>query len=359
MLRSFSTAKRRGIAKSSTVIQRAEAGQNRQTRPTRLASTIAASIIAIALTGGVNAESLAQPRDTSLERQAAAYVQFREDVAALEKEQFTSAEITREAHRRLSAHNPEQLASGWVAFAALVAADTPEFANALQDELSKKGKRGRNGKLGGRDGFLAELSQDPSYPRSLPGADEAARRVLAMTVQDTSRVTALGDAFKTQAYAMQKTKWGNAKLRASSSDRISDAEQFASSRAPAQAPTLAAATTKGVTAPALSTADSSWSADWGSEGGNGRMSEHNAQVVMDRVLNLAARYAIGATNEKLVGVYAKNDRSERCLDMARLTLKQCIAATRTSYEESFCLGEHGLKDISTCLGWVAGVDGAS
>jgi len=80
---------------------------------------------------------------------------------------------------------------------------------------------------------------------------------------------------------------------------------------------------------------------------------------MDRVLNLAARYAVGGLNPKIVSVYARNDRADQCLSMAALTLRQCIAATRTSYEEAFCLGEHGLNDIATCTGWIIGADGAS
>ncbi|MEZ5929016.1 MAG: hypothetical protein R3C55_11145 [Parvularculaceae bacterium] len=38
--------------------------------------------------------------------------------------------------------------------------------------------------------------------------------------------------------------------------------------------------------------------------------------------------------------------------MATLTLRQCIAATRTPYEEAFCLGEHALIDTASCVGWV-------
>jgi hypothetical protein len=45
--------------------------------------------------------------------------------------------------------------------------------------------------------------------------------------------------------------------------------------------------------------------------------------------------------------------------MARLTLRQCIAATRAPYEEAFCIGEHALNDVSACLGWVASAGGGS
>jgi hypothetical protein len=317
------------------------------------AMAAAASFFAFAATTGVSAESLAQPRDTALERAAADYVRFREDVAVIEATPFTSAETTREAHRRLSAHKAESLSAGWVAYAALVAADTPAFRKSLEEAISGK-KKGRD-KLTGTDAFLAELAADPTYPRRLSGANEAIARVLATTAQDAHRFKALGEAYKEQAYAMQKTKWGVAKIPASSA-RLSDADGYLRSRTAAQPPSLTSVTEKGVTAPTLASAGGPWAADWGKGGASGRMSEPNAEVVMNRVLNLAARYAVSGVNEKTVSVYARNDKSNNCLSFAQLTLRQCIAATRAPYEEAFCLGEHALNDVSGCIGWVAGVD---
>lgn len=313
----------------------------------------AASFFAFAATTGVSAESLAQPRDTSLEQVAADYVRFREDVAAIEATPFNSAETTREAHRRLATHNSDALSAGWVAYAALVAADTPAFRKALEEAVSSK-KKGKN-KLSGADAFFAELAANPAYPRRLDGADEAISRVLAMTAQDAKRFSTLGEAFKEQAYAMQKTKWGVAKIPASSA-RLSDADSYGRSRAAARTPTLASVTEKGVTSPALASAQGAWGPDWGKSGESGRMTEPNAEVIMNRVLNLAARYSISGVNQKTVAVYAKNDKSSQCLSFAQLTLRQCIAATRAPFEEAFCLGEHALNDVSNCIGWVAGVD---
>lgn len=312
----------------------------------------AASIIAFAATSGVSAESLAQPRDTALERAAAEYVEFREDIAAIEATPFNSAETTRDAHRRLSAHSAEGLSRGWVAYAALVAADTPEFREALEKEISNKKKV--NG-LSGADAFFAKMAKDPSYPRQLAGADKAISRVLAMTTHDAARFSGLGEAFKEQAYAMQKTSWGKAKIPASSA-RLSDAESYARSRPSVTAPTFASVTEKGVTSPSLASVNSAWDPDWGKDAGSGRMTEPNAQVIMNRVLHLAARYSVGGVNAKTVEVYAKNDKSNSCLSFAALTLKQCIAATRAPYEEAFCLGEHALNDTASCIGWVAGVE---
>ena len=335
-----------------------EAGvlRSRVLRPKRSRSAFLAGVAAcVAASTGVAADTLAQPRDTALERRAADYVRFREDVAVIEATPFESAKTTREAHVRLSAHESEALSSGWVAYAALVAADTPAFAEALRKEVD--GKKDKKTGLSGKDAFFAKLAADPSYPRKLPGADAAIQRVLDMTAQDAARFSTLGEAFKEQAYAMQRTTWGKSRI-ASSQERLSEAAAYARSRPAAPAPVLKAATEDGVTAPMLASVDSAWAPDWGAEGSPRKNGEQNAQVIMDRVLNLAARYAVAGVNEKFVDVYAKNDRAEQCLSMKELTLRQCIAATRTPYEEAFCLGEHALNDVAKCVGWVAGA-GAS
>lgn len=313
---------------------------------------IRASILATCCILAAQAETFAQSRDNSLERAAADYISFREDVNILEATPFSSAETTRDAHRRLSSHQSKELSAGWVAFAALVAAETPEFAQALQNEVKEKRRRRRK-ELSGRDSFFAKLSADPSYPRQLPGADQAMTRVLQMTSQDGQRIFALGETFKTQAYAMQKTRWGKARI-APSSSRIQDADGFKQSRAKPETQSMAGETNGGVTMSALASNNPNWSADWGVTTSTGSMTEKNAQVIMDRVLNLAARYAVGGLNSKTVSVYARNDRADQCLSMAALTLRQCIAATRTPYEEAFCLGEHGLNDIASCTGWILG-----
>lgn len=318
-------------------------------------AALAALVAGLAATT-VSADTLAQPKDNTLERQAADYIRFREDVAALEAMPFENAEVTREAHRRLAAHDSSTLSAGWVAYAALVAADQPGFAEAIQAEIKKKPKK-RQGVLGGKDGLMANMASDPAFLRNMPGAQEAVAAVLAMTAQDSARIIDLGEAFKTQAYAMQKTSWGKKRI-SPSQKRLDEAATYGRSRAQPAAPVFARATNEGVLAPSLASAREEWAADWGAGASAGRMTEKNAEVIIDRILNLAARYSIDSLNPKLVEVYAKNTKAERCLSMAKLTLDQCIAATRTSYEEAFCLGEHGLKDVATCNGWVAGA-GAS
>ncbi|RZJ41340.1 MAG: hypothetical protein EON86_10610, partial [Brevundimonas sp.] len=40
--------------------------------------------------------------------------------------------------------------------------------------------------------------------------------------------------------------------------------------------------------------------------------------------------------------------SEFCLNMSKLMLFQCLAASRPSYEDMFCVGRHIARDLSTC-----------
>ncbi len=317
----------------------------------RIACWGAASLTAFAATTGAGADSLAQPAQPALERQAAAYVQFRQDVAKIEGIPFTSAETTREAHRLLSAHNAQDLTSGWMAYAALLAAETEEFGDAIEAYV-KSNKRKKGTRLKGRDALLAELGENPRFARKLKGSEAAIDRILKTTVADGARIVTLGEAFKQQAYAMQKTRWGKVKL-SPAQKRLSEAHSFAASRPYPSTPDIPKREGgKGVIAPSLTGLAGEWSPNWGAREAPGD-ADSTSDAVMDRILNLAVRYSIGGLNPKIVEVYSRNRKSNQCLSMATLTLNQCIAATRTPYEEAFCLGEHALNDVAGCIGWVA------
>lgn len=302
-----------------------------------------------------------------LELKALSYIRFREDISQVETLSFDSAQATRDAHVRLGTHDSGELSSGWMAYAALIAADTPEFMEAMQAELlkkeevpsKKKKRRSRKKKKpkpptqedydNGRRAFLDKLSKNPSYPRTLPGAQAAIDAVMAVSRADYNRITSLGESFKSQAYEMQKTRWGKRRI-ASSQQRLSEVESYAYNRPGVSMPIFAKVSNAGITKPGIATTQSaSWTPQWGYKSVGGLQTKEDSQVIMDRVLNLAARYAVGSINEKIVLAYAKNNKSQQCLSLVKLTLNQCIAATRTPYEEAFCLGEHALSDVANCV----------
>ena len=301
-----------------------------------------------------------------LELRAMDYIRFREDISMIESMPFDNESITREAHKKLGGYDAWALSSGWMAYAALIAADTPEFAAALREDIlgpeeerNKKKKKKRRKKrkknepapLTERDAFLAKLAADPRYPKTLPGADKAVAAVMATLRDDNLRVRALGENFKSKAYSMQKTRWGKKRLN-SGQDRIAEATYYRESRPGISMPTLNVVEENGVSKPGIMSAPGNWSPDWGHEGSRSATMAAGSDVIMDRILHLAARYAVGSLNDKLLTTYAKNKKAEQCLSLSKLKLDGCIAATRSPYEEAFCLGEHAINDIAKCVGWM-------
>ena len=111
---------------------------------------------------------------------------------------------------------------------------------------------------------------------------------------------------------------------------------------------------QGVRQPSLASYDTLWAPSWHDT--TTSPSPHpRSTPVMDRVLVLAARYAVNELPEPVVNGYAKSEKSRRCHKNADLNLKACISATRTATEEVFCLGKHGLTEVSNCVGWIANV----
>lgn len=303
---------------------------------------MAALAAVAATTSPAAAQYLSQPSTTALEDRASYYIQFRSDVEMLEATPIDSAYVTRDAHNKLGSHDPTLLSSGWVAYAALVAADTPAFTQGIESEVATLGTQG----------FLAKVRSNPQSLRYMPGADQAIDAIMDMAARDATKIQTVGDSYISNAYAMQNKGWAKKKISDGTS-RVYEAESFSNSRARMGSPVLPVSAPAGIRSPGLAGTERTWNPAWSSSSAY-VVRNPGATPIMDRALVLAARYAVGDLNGAMVNAYAKNDNSRRCLNTAKLNLNQCIAATRTPYEEAFCLGEHGLKDISSCVGWVAG-----
>jgi hypothetical protein len=77
-----------------------------------------------------------------------------------------------------------------------------------------------------------------------------------------------------------------------------------------------------------------------------------------RMLSIAALQSLGGTQENASAVsqLMLDPRSRDCLEMAQLQLYQCMSAARFRYENAFCLGQHALRDVGTCISTVARPD---
>ncbi|MEM9750442.1 MAG: hypothetical protein AAF869_05755 [Pseudomonadota bacterium] len=302
-------------------------------------------------TDGAAAAGAGPAAPSAMAFRAAHYVDFRMDVDRLDALGLRSLKETREAHERLGAHDPQKLAEGWMAYAALVAADTPQFVEAVRKELRRSS----------RDRVLKNITEKPRYLSNLAGAGDAYQSVLRTAASDAHKMAAVGEKFRSRSYELQETSWG-VKPTADQQQRLKKVRTLAQTRRPSAAPVFPAK--RGLQGAQLASAGDDWSAIWASANASKsktyELSGARAQPVMDQVLILAAQHMLGASD----GAYAdqtqqllRNDKTRQCFNWAKLHLDQCIAATRAPYEEAYCLGRHGLDDIAGCVGWVvAGVE---
>ena len=68
-------------------------------------------------------------------------------------------------------------------------------------------------------------------------------------------------------------------------------------------------------------------------------------------LAIAALAALGAAGDEAranTEALSIETNAQFCLDMSKLNLFQCLAASRPSYEDMFCVGRHIVRDLATC-----------
>ena len=281
-----------------------------------------------------------------LEQHAADFVRLRGDLEYADVTPLDAAQVTRNVHNRLHAHTPEDVSMGQMAYAALIAADTPAFADAIERRASKPKKR---------EQFLEDLRANPAMVRELDGVDDAIAAIRANAVSDATRIGRTGERYIADAYRLQEAGWARRKLPANGSARLGQAKAFETDREwPAQSPLPAIISEAGNRRPNL-TATPAWSGAWSSQNGTAPVAlDTSRQIYLTKVLVLAARYSLNDLNEGHMDAFATDKRNGRCYKMAKLNFAQCISASRTSYEEAFCIGTHGLNDVSRCVGWIAG-----
>lgn len=263
---------------------------------------------------------------------AAVYRAFSRDMAALEGG-FTNPDQIQAALRRGAAYDPGQISRGLVAYASILALQSPEFV---------AGVRSLAGDRATRERLVADIVADPDLASTLPGADAAAGLVMTTLSADIDALSRAANSIENDAYAIQarydpRRSWGVAEVQ----DREGrlEAAKVSSARTmlpPAEeASRLSAAAHSGGGALPVS--------------GAPRKPPYPPAVV--NALALAALAALGYAGEN---ARANTDAlqfdrvSQGCLSMSKLNLFQCLAASRPNYEDMFCLGRHIVRDLATC-----------
>ncbi len=321
---------------------------------------------AVALIGAASAQTAPASEAGAAELQTAisAYAAYQSDVSELRTSPVGNANQLESVIDRVARHNRDQLTRGWVAYGASTAAQSPAFVQGVRDAAAYYG----------RDAVIWAVSVDPSYARGLRGGNEATRMLLDSANADSARIIGVADRYREMAYTIQRQRWANA-VAPQQASRVQRVRALSVAGAPASAvpsevsPRLAVAPLSH--SPSSDPTTLGGRRFWDALRGGPEVVEVSSSPItyqwrvnltrgeaLDRMAAVAALQALDAidTNQSAVTRLISDPRSRDCFEMAQLQMYQCMSAARFRYENAFCLGQHGLRDIGTCIGAVAQPD---
>jgi hypothetical protein len=291
-----------------------------------------------------------------------AYAAYQNDVSELRTLRVGNANELEAVIDRLGRHNRTALTRGWVAYGATTAAQSPAFVQGVRDAAAYYG----------RDAVIWAVTVDPSYARGLRGGQEATRMLLNSANADSARIVEVAERYRELSYSLQRQRWANA-VAPQQGARLQRVRTLAQQGAPASAVPTAYAPR--LDAAILSTSPSQDPTALGGRRFWDALSANGAEVTqvattpaniewrvnntrgeaLDRMAAVAALQALdaGATHQSAISTLLTDPRSRNCLEMSQLQLFQCMSAARFRYENTFCLAQHGLRDVGQCIGDVA------
>ncbi len=323
---------------------------------------------AVALLGVANAQTPSNDTTANVDLQTAiaGYAAYHSDVSELRATTPRDANALETALDRVARHNRDELTRGWIAYGAQTAAQSPAFVQGVRDAAAYYG----------RDAVIWAVSVDPSYARGLRGGPEATRMLLESANADAARITAVADRYQEFAYSVQRQRWGN-QVAPGQPARLQRIRSLGREGAPDNAVPADYAPRLAVAPLSITNTDPNAYGGrrfWDSLRGGEQVVEVASTPAarsfrvnvtrgeaLDRMAAVAALQALEATetNQSAVTRLINDPRSRDCFEMAQLQLYQCMSAARFRYENAFCLGQHGLRDIGTCIGAVAQPDSGS
>ncbi|WP_421731187.1 hypothetical protein [Brevundimonas sp.] len=262
---------------------------------------------------------------------ASVYVSFIRDVSTISGG-FQSPEAIQAAMRRGADYDPATLSRGMIAYASIIALQSPEFVAGVRSFSTDPVSRRQ---------VVENLIADPAYAATLPGADYAAGLISTTLGQDITSLTAIADSVENDAYTIQerqdpRRRWAilpiaNREVRLEEAKTISASGMLPSAEDSAR---LFAAANSGT--------------------GLGLAAARRGPPYTPAVINalaIAALAAMGAAGDEAranTEALTFESNSQFCLDMSKLNLFQCLAASRPSYEDMFCVGRHIVRDLASC-----------
>lgn len=262
---------------------------------------------------------------------ASIYVTFIREVGSIQAG-FPDAESIQAAIRRGAAYEPAQLSRGMIAYGSILALQSPEFVAGVRTFAIDPAQRRM---------VVERIIADPAYAATLPGADAAAGLIVEVIGKDSAALMTIANAVEEDAYTIQgrgdpRRRWASVHIqnregRLEGAKSLSAVQMLPSAE---EAARLFAAANSG-TGLSLTAAEAG--------------PPYTPAVVNS--LAIAALAALGAGGDDAranTEALVVESNSEFCLNMSKLMLFQCLAASRPSYEDIFCVGRHVMRDLATC-----------
>ena len=295
--------------------------------------------------------------DDPLARSAAIYGAFQSDVTTYRSRMASAAELE-ETIAALGGQNPDQLAAGWLAYSALIASTSPEFAASVREVDANYG----------REMTLKGLRYDREYWRTVKNGSRAINLAVAAADADARRLRSVGSQIKDQAYSLQAMGW--AKRKVGGADAVLGGLELARTSQKPHSQTYLNLFTGPQAGQALrmagrSGAPSLWDGLQASAGNirlpslslpafssapRTRRITTEGATTANHIATLAAYRVLGISGTETSDVQNALAEPEiaGCVTMAQLQLQGCVAANHFHYERPFCTGEY-LNDLSECI----------
>lgn len=274
-----------------------------------------------------------------------AYALYQNDVSVLLDLEIDSAQAVNGAVARVSRHNPARVSRGWIAYGALVAAQSPAFASGVEQRIEASS----------RAQVLRDMRPDVTYARrEASGAPNAIRLILSAAGADGARAAYAGDRYDSIARG-ETARWINSSGRRGALTRAS------ANLTPAMRERLH------INALAVNPANYAdafggrrfWDSLSNREGrparGRGGREHRSYTDVTDRMLTLGALIVMEATDSERSRVSAllNEPLTQQCLSMQQLQLRQCLSVSVDTSERTYCLASHGLTGPGGCFSAMA------
>lgn len=281
---------------------------------------------------------------------AGEYAAYHRVIADLREAPIGSgADLDNAMDRLTTFYSDDRLVRAWIAYTAMVAAQHPEYLDDIREVADYYGP----------EAAMSGLMYDPAYATSFRHADGAQASVVAALEQDSSEIREVSERYREAAYSLQSARWANARAR-DRQDRLAAIESAGTREIDLSEDvmmSLEARLDSGVPASALfetyETASAAPTAGPQLSLTVGQTQQTADRARVGRILSVAALQSISedpSQSSAALEALLSDPVVERCLAWVRLDLQQCVAAGHFKYEDSFCIAEHALLDVSRCLG---------